>query len=173
MGLKAIIEAALFVAGKPLSAKELSRLYPEFSQEEIKTALKILKYEYESELRGLVVKEVAGGFRIQTREDLKDWVIRLKSSKPPKISQAAMETLAIIAYKQPVTKAEIEALRGVDSSGTIHFLLDKNLARIVGRKESPGRPILYGSSKYFLEVFELNDISSLPSLSELEEMSGL
>jgi segregation and condensation protein B len=171
MGIKAILEAVLFVAERPLGPSELSPLLPEFSHEEIKTTLKILKYDYENEGRGLEVKEVAGGYRLQTREDLKDWILRLKRFARPRLSQASMETLAIIAYKQPVTRAEIEALRGVDSTGTIRFLLDKRLIRIAGRKETPGRPILYGTTRQFLETFELKDLSSLPSLSELEEMN--
>jgi len=170
--LKSILEAILLVADFPIGLKRLSRLFPEFDRAAIKATLEEIQAEYDRERRGFVLKKVAGGFRLQTRRDLKSWVLRLKRSSPVRLSRAALETLAIVAYRQPVTRAEVESIRGVDATGTLHFLLDRKIIKISGRKEVPGRPLLYRTTRHFLEIFELNDLSDLPSFSEMAELGG-
>ncbi len=160
------------VADHPISPKEFFLLLPEFDKGTIDITLKVMQKEYEDEKRGFELKEAAGGFRLQTRKDFRDWVLRLKRSSPVRLSRASLETLAIVAYKQPATRAEVESIRGVDASGTLRFLLDRKLVRIAGRKELPGRPLLYGTTRRFLEVFELKDLSALPSLAEMAELES-
>ena len=103
---------------------------------------------------------------------MKEWILRLKKRRTVRFSKPSLETLAVIAYKQPVTRAQVEQIRGVDPSGPIRFLLDKGLIRIAGRKDVPGRPLLYATTKKFMEVFQLKDLSSLPSMTEIEELEG-
>ncbi|MBI3988237.1 MAG: SMC-Scp complex subunit ScpB [candidate division NC10 bacterium] len=167
---KAILEAVLFVAEEPLSLERLHGVLEEYTKKELETALRELQDSYLREGRGLQVIEVAGGFRLATRPELAPWILKLKQARPTRLSRAAMETLAIIAYKQAITKAEIEAIRGVEVDGVLRTLLEKDLVRIVGRKKEAGRPILYGTSKTFLEYFGFKDLSELPSLNELEEL---
>jgi len=168
--LKSILEAMLLVADRPIGLKKFTQLLPEHDRGTIITTLKILQREYNDEKRGFELKEVAGGFRLQTRRNLRSWVLRLKRSSPVRLSRAALETLAVVAYRQPTTRAEVESIRGVDASGTLRFLLDRKIIRIVGRKDLPGRPLLYGTTRQFLEVFELKDLSDLPSLAEMAEL---
>jgi len=170
--LVTILEAILFAAGRTLTIQDIFKLLPEFEKKEIRRALVELQRQYVDRPGGIELKEVAGGYRFQTRNICSKWVVRLKQAAPIRLSKAALETLAIIAYRQPVTRAEIEALRGVDSSGTLRFLLDKQLIKIAGKKEVPGRPLLYGTTKHFLEVFELKDLSSLPSPKDITELDG-
>jgi len=170
--LVTILEAKLFAAGRTLTIQDIFKLLPEFEKKEIRRALVELQRQYVDRPGGIELKEVAGGYRFQTRNICSKWVVRLKQAAPIRLSKAALETLAIIAYRQPVTRAEIEALRGVDSSGTLRFLLDKQLIKIAGKKEVPGRPLLYGTTKHFLEVFELKDLSSLPSPKDITELDG-
>lgn len=162
------LEAVLFAAGRAVSLKELTRVFPEHDREEIKRALLTLKDHYQE--RGVNLREVAGGFRFETRPEFAPYIRALKLGNPPRLSRAALETLAIVAYKQPVTKAEVEAIRGVDSAGALKALLEKGLIRICGRKNIPGKPLLYGTTPRFLEVFGLKDLSELPPLKELEKV---
>ena len=170
--LKSILEGMLLAATRPLNARQLADMLPEFSKDAILSGLKILQREYEDEGRGLELKEVAGGWRMQSRAEIKDWILRLKESVPARLGRSSLETLAIIAYKQPVTKAEIDRIRGVDSGGPVRLLLDRKLIRTAGRKDVPGRPLLYGTTHRFLEVFELKDLSDLPSPAELSDLDG-
>lgn len=117
------------------------------------------------------MQEVAGGFQFRTNPELAQWIKKLKNSKPHSLSPQAMETLAIVAYKQPIVKSEIESIRGVDVGGPLKSLLDKKLVRIVGRKDVPGKPIIYGTTRRFLEVFSLKDLLDLPNLRELKELN--
>ncbi len=166
--LEAIIEALLFVAGGPLSVVQLEKIIPEASRKDIEAALQSLVIRYRE--RGVVLKRVAGGYRLETVPEAAPYIQRLVHGSPPKLSRAALETLAIVAYKQPITKAEIEAIRGVDSSGALRNLMEKDLVKICGRKDIPGRPILYGTTAKFLEIFGLKDLAELPKLEELEKM---
>ena len=167
---KAIVEALLFVAEEPLSVERLKEILEGYGRKEIVALLQELQAFYEQEGRGLKLYEVAGGYRLATRPELHPWVQRLKAVRPTRLSRAALETLALIAYRQPITRAEIEAIRGVAVDGVLKTLAEKDLIRIVGRKKEVGRPILYGTSKAFLEYFGFKDLSELPALRELEEL---
>lgn len=169
--LKAIIEAILFVSGKPVNLDRLKDVIGE-DKESIKSALQQMIDEYRKDTRGIEIVEVAGGYQMRTKTNLSEYVKNYLQVKPSKLSRPAMETLAIIAYKQPITKSEIEYIRGVDSSGILRALLERKLIRIVGKKDVPGRPLLYGTTKEFLELFGLSDIRDLPTLKDLNEISG-
>jgi segregation and condensation protein B len=115
--------------------------------------------------------QVAGGYQFRSRPELAGYISRMKRAKPVKFSQSAMETLAIVAYRQPVTRAEIEYLRGVDSGGVLKNLLDRRLLRIIGKKDIPGKPLIYGTTREFMEAFSLKDLASLPTLREIEDLA--
>ncbi|MGD0278027.1 MAG: SMC-Scp complex subunit ScpB [Smithella sp.] len=168
--VKAIIEALIFASDTPLMLEKINVILSEVEKTEIKEVLDKLVIEYDERQGGIYLQEVAGGFQFRTRPELGQWVKKLKSTKPHSISPAAMETLAIIAYKQPIVKSEIESIRGVDAGAPLKGLLEKKLIRIVGRKDVPGKPIIYGTTRKFLEVFNLKDIQDLPNLRELKEL---
>ncbi|HEX5646370.1 MAG TPA: SMC-Scp complex subunit ScpB [Nitrospira sp.] len=169
--LKAIVESLLFVSSEPLSVQRLLAVIGDVTKAEVTQALRSLGEELEQEGRGLRLAEVAGGFRLLTKQEYAGWIKRLdKSKSTAKLSRSALESLAIIAYKQPIVRSEIEDIRGVETSGVVRTLLERKLVRIVGRKEVPGRPIMYGTTKYFLEHFGLNDLSQLPPLREFKEL---
>jgi segregation and condensation protein B len=167
--LAAIIEAVLFTSDHPLSIKELSSIISEAEQDDIELAIQSLKETMASQKRGVELAEVAGGYVIRSKPEFASWIIRAKRPAPTRLSRAAMETLAIVAYRQPATRAEIENIRGVDSSGILRMLLDKNLIRTAGRKDVPGKPLLYATTKHFLEMFQLATINDLPDMTEIEE----
>ena len=168
--LKAIIEALIFVSDTPVAVAVIEGILEDVSKKEISSALDDLMREYEERGGGIFLKEVAGGYQFRTGETLTPWVLKLKGQKPMDLSPAAMETLAVIAYRQPVMKSEIERVRGVDVSGIMRGLLEKNLVRIMGRKNVPGRPIIYGTTRKFLETFGLKTLSDLPTLREFREL---
>ena len=170
-GLQGIVEAILFVSGEPISVDRLQGVVEGVSRTELMSALRALQTDYAAEGRGLQVVEVAGGFQIATRPDCAPWIKRLERAKAgAKLSRSAMETLAIVAYKQPLVRAEIEQIRGVDTAGVLKTLLDRRLIRIVGRKDIPGRPIMYGTTKQFLQAFGLKDLGSLPALRDIKDL---
>ncbi|MEW5948095.1 MAG: SMC-Scp complex subunit ScpB [Thermodesulfobacteriota bacterium] len=170
--LKKILEALIFVSETPLRRDKIIDALPEYKKEEIEATLIQLKDEYDAEGRSFALYEVAEGFQFRTRPEYRDWIARLKKSAPARLSREAMETLAIIAYKQPILRSEIERIRGVDVSGVLKSLLEKKLIRIVGRnKELAGKPLIYGTTQRFLEVFDLRDLSSLPSLKEIKALT--
>jgi segregation and condensation protein B len=169
--IKAIIEALILAADAPLAVDKICTILDEADKTEVKNALDKLIEEYNERQGGIGLEEIAGGFQFRTRPELSSWVKKLKGIKPASLSPAAMETLAIIAYRQPIVKMEIESIRGVDVSAPLRGLLDKKLIRIVGRKDVPGKPIIYGTTKKFLEVFNLKDLSELPTLRELKELN--
>lgn len=169
--LKAIVEAMLFVSPEPLSLTRLASVLGDVTKAEIESVLRILGEELDQEGRGIRLAEVAGGFRLVTKQEYAPWIKRLdKAKSTAKLSRSALESLAIIAYKQPIVRSEIEEIRGVETSGVVRTLLERKLVRIVGRKEVPGRPIMYGTTKFFLEHFGLNDLSQLPPLREFKEL---
>lgn len=171
--LQGIVEAMVFAASEPLSLERLTKLLEEFAKNEILSALKRLQNLYDHEGRGLQLVEVAGGYQLVTRGEYATWIRRLKKEKHnTKLSRSALETLAIISYKQPITRHEIEKIRGVETSGVLRTLLDQKLVRIVGRQDVPGRPILYGTSKQFLQRFGLRDLRDLPPLREIQELGA-
>jgi segregation and condensation protein B len=167
---KAIIEALVFAAEMPLSVDRIAEVLTGTEKAAIGGALQELAAEYEERKGGIQLHAVAGGYQFRTRADLGAWVKKLRTAKPPGLTPAALETLAIVAYRQPVVKADIDRFRGVDTAGSLRGLLEKKLVRIVGRKDVPGRPILYGTTRKFLEVFNLQDLSALPTLRELKEL---
>ena len=167
--LKLIIEALLFAADKPLTAREINGWLSEEIQPNIGQALKELQAEFDAMARSFVLKEVAGGYQFRTSSGYSSYVLRMLKTSPTRLSRPPLETLAIIAYKQPILRQEIERLRGVDVGGILKTLLEKGLIRIMGRKSLPGRPLIYGTTKRFLEVFDLKDLKSLPKLKEIKD----
>ena len=165
-----IIESLLFVSKEPLGMERLSALLPEIKPELIRTAINSLTEEYKGREGGFHLCKVAGGYQFRTQPQCKNWVKRLNQSSPLRISRAALETLTIVAYKQPVIRSDIEHIRGVDSGGVIRNLLDLKLIRVLGRKDIPGRPLIYATTRYFLEIFGLSDIKDLPTLKEIEAL---
>lgn len=169
--LKALLEALLFVSAEPVSLERLMVALGTISKSELREALRSLREDLDREGRGLQVVEVAGGYQMVTRPEHAPWVRRLaKAKSSPKLSRSALESLAIIAYKQPIVRSEIEQIRGVEVSTVLRTLLERKLIRIVGRKEVPGRPIMYGTTKLFLQQFGLSDLSQLPPLREIKEL---
>lgn len=169
--LAAVLEALLFVSAEPVPLARLTTVIGTVSKAEVEQALKILQQHLEQEGRGIQLVKLAGGYRLVTKPDYAPWLKRLDKAKAAqKLSRSALESLAIIAYKQPLVRAEIEEIRGVETSGVIRTLLERKLVRIVGRKEVPGRPIMYGTTKFFLEHFGLQDLSQLPPLREFKEL---
>ncbi|MBM3297443.1 MAG: SMC-Scp complex subunit ScpB [Candidatus Aminicenantes bacterium] len=169
--LKVILEALVFISIEPLSLDRIREVLNDRSEEEIRRALEELEAEYNREGRGLRLQQVGGGFVLATRPDHDPWVRRLlQIERKTKLSHAAVETLSVIAYHQPATQPEIQAIRGVDSSYTIKTLLEKKLVKISGRKKAPGSPLLYRTTDRFLTYFGLNDLSELPSVEEVAKM---
>ena len=174
MSLEARIEALLFASDRPLATDDLLRLIGQSTTDgarQVEEALRLLREEYERRAGGFHLIEVAGGFEFRTRSKYAKDILRLYDRRPVKLSPAAMETLAIIAYRQPVTKALIEELRGVDCSASIRTLLERELIIMAGRSREPGRPHLYKASKEFLRVFGLTSLRDLPNQREVEELN--
>ncbi|MBC2715086.1 MAG: SMC-Scp complex subunit ScpB [Desulfobacteraceae bacterium] len=170
--IKNIVESLLFVAETPLSVEHFKNAIPEAETDQIKQTILALKEEYELKNGGFLIHEVAGGFQFRTRPEYKEWIRRLLQPKPPKLSKPAMETLAIIAYRQPILRSEVEHIRGVNSGNSIRILLERKLIRVLGRREVPGRPLVYATTKKFLETFDLKDLKDLPSLKEIDELES-
>jgi segregation and condensation protein B len=168
--IKSILEALLFISGEPLNVDTLKQII-EIDKIRIEGLLRELADEYSLKNSGILIVEVAGGFQMVTNPAFAPWVKKLMATAiPTRLSHQSLETLSIIAYKQPITKAEIEAIRGVNSDGVIKTLLDRRLIKILGRKEAPGRPLMYGTTKEFLHCFGLKDLSELPTLKEYQEI---
>ena len=171
--LKAILEALIFASPEPLTPKAMCKLLDTEPKEDVQTALADLKQDYERP-GGLQLVEVAGGFQIVTRSDLHDWVRRLFHERTTqKLTVQALETVAVIAYRQPITAAEITEVRGVNTSGVLNTLLERHLIKIVGRKQVVGRPFLYATTREFLIRFGLNDLTDLPKVEDMAEALGL
>ncbi|MBV1911479.1 MAG: SMC-Scp complex subunit ScpB [Kangiellaceae bacterium] len=173
--LKNIIEAALMAVAKPMTIEQLMQLFGDEyrpSSNEIKDALAILVNE--SETRGVELKEVASGFRYQAKQEYSEWLSRLWEERPAKYSRAALETLALIAYRQPVTRAEIEDVRGVGvSSSIVKTMIEREWIRVVGHRDVPGRPALYATTKQFLDYFNMKSLDELPTLAEIKDLEDL
>lgn len=166
---KRIVEAVLFAAGEPVPLARLAETLSDVEPQRLGRIIQALREEYAAQERAFRVQEIAGGYQLVTDDTLAPWVRRaLKPPRPEGVSRAAMETLAIIAYRQPVTKAELEVIRGVDVGGSLETLLERGLIRITGRKETPGRPFLYGTTTEFLQQLGLRSLEELPTLSQLE-----
>ncbi|MDL1984251.1 MAG: SMC-Scp complex subunit ScpB [Deltaproteobacteria bacterium] len=170
--IKNIIESLLFVAEDPLTMDSIKKVLDSTDSNAIRNVLHELSSEYEARKGGFFLREVAGGYQIRTRPEYSQWIRRLLKPNALRLSNAALETLAIVAYKQPVIRSDIEHLRGVDCGGILRMLLERKLIRVVGRKEIPGRPMIYTTTKKFLELFELKDLRDLPSPKEIEELGN-
>lgn len=167
--LKRVAEGLVFVSEAPLKIDRIAETL-DIERVQAKHLLEELVAEYEEMGRGFILVETAEGFQFRTRTEHSEWLRRLNSSRPFRFSRAALESLAIVAYRQPITRAEIEYLRGVDSGGVLKTLLDKCLIRILGKKDVPGRPLMYGTTPEFLEFFGLPDLSGLPTLKNFSEL---
>jgi segregation and condensation protein B len=169
--LKLTIEALLFASDSPLGAGEIGELVDGVTGESVLKAIDELTRKYEDGPHAFRIMQVAGGFQFCSKEEYSVWLEKLrKSRRRARLSRAALETSAIVAYKQPVTKASIEEIRGVDSTATLHTLLERGLVTIKGRARSVGRPLLYGTTRQFLIHFGLNELDELPKLSELKDI---
>ncbi|MBT8047329.1 MAG: SMC-Scp complex subunit ScpB [Xanthomonadales bacterium] len=173
--LKCILEAVLLAADEPVSLATLSRVFKEEerpSDNDLGKALEELGEDYAE--RGLELKEVASGFRIQAREDVNQWVSRLWEQRPQRYSRALLETLALIAYRQPITRGDIEEVRGVSvRTNIIRTLQEREWIRVVGHRDVPGKPALFGTTKAFLDYFNLTSLDDLPSLAEIKDMDSI
>ncbi|HTG02138.1 MAG TPA: SMC-Scp complex subunit ScpB, partial [Nitrospirota bacterium] len=171
--LKAAIEAILFIAGTPLAADKLKGLFEDVPPEQIEAQLAGLKAEYDGRGSGIMLAEIAGGYQFATRPEHALLIRKFRTAKTSsKLSKPALETLAIVAYKQPITRTEVEQIRGVNIGGIIRNLMERRLVKIVGKKDVPGKPMLYGTSQEFLQYFGLKDLSSLPTLKEFQELDA-
>ena len=167
--LKNIVESLLFVAEEPLGPDRLKKILEPAEAGAIADALAALKADYEARQGGFYLAEVAGGYQFRSRPEYTAWIRRLVDPKPVRLSRAALETLAIIAYKQPIIRSDVEHIRGVDCGGVLRQLLERKLVRVLGRKEIAGRPLIYATTRKFLETFDLKDLKDLPTPKEIEE----
>ncbi len=170
--IKYIIESLLFVADEPLTVDRIKKILFQVETGEIRDTMAELTAEYEARGGGFYLDEVAGGYQIRTRPQYTDWIKKLIQPKPLRLSKPALETLVIIAYKQPIIRSDIEHLRGVDCGGVIRVLLERKLIRVLGRKEIAGRPLIYATTKRFLEIFDLKNLRDLPTPKEIEELAA-
>jgi segregation and condensation protein B len=165
--LKAILEGLIFVSETPLTVDRMKEVLGA-QKRDLQRLLSEMVEDYRASSRGFLLAEVAEGFQFRTRPEHADWIRKLKKAKTAALSQPALETLAIVAYRQPVVRMDIEKIRGVDSGGVLRTLLERKLVKIIGKKDVPGKPLVYGTSRRFLEVFGLKDLSELPTLKDLE-----
>jgi segregation and condensation protein B len=167
---KQIVEALIVAAGEPVSAARLAEIVPGLDAGEVPGLVAELRGEYEAQGRALEIWEVAGGFQLRTHASVAPYLRLLHRERAVRLTRAALETLAVIAYRQPVTRAEVEHVRGVDAGPLLKSLVDRKLVRIAGHREVPGRPLVYATTKRFLEVFGLPKLDDLPTLREVEEL---
>jgi segregation and condensation protein B len=173
--LKNIVEAALLAAGEPLNIDRLLSLFEEDERPEKKAVVAAIEsLQTDCEGRGIELRELASGYRYQAKSDVSRWISRLWEERAPRYSRALLETLALIAYRQPITRAEIEDIRGVAvSSSIMKTLMERSWVRIIGHRDVPGRPALYASTKEFLDYFNLSSLDELPTLSELKDIDKI
>jgi segregation and condensation protein B len=169
--LKSVVEGLIFAHSEPLTLETLAKVVQSAQREVIQSVLDELESEYLNRARGFLLSRVAGGYQFRSLPNIAPWILEMRRMKPARLSRAALETLSIVAYNQPITKSRIEQIRGVESSAAVKSLLDRDLVVVVGRKDVVGRPLVYGTSKRFLEVFGLTDLASLPPLPETEVLS--
>lgn len=174
--LKNIIEAALLAAESPLTVEQMMRMFEETpeppTKDDVKQTIEVIGEECAE--KGYELKKVASGFRFQTHPDIQPWLSKLRVERPPKYSRAFLETLSLIVYRQPITRAEIEDVRGVSISSSIFkVLLEREWIKIVGYKELPGKPAMYGTTRKFLDYFDIKSLSELPPLAEIREIDDM
>lgn len=167
---KQIVEALILAAPEPISAQKLAEIVPRLKPAGAKELVAELGKEYEAGGRAFEIWEVAGGYQLRTRPDYANWVRQLLKERAVRLSRAALETLSVVAYKQPVTRAEVEHVRGVDVGPVLRSLVDRKLVKIAGHRDVPGRPMIYATTKRFLEVFGLTRLDDLPTLREVEDL---
>lgn len=167
---KSVIECLIFTSDVPLTIDKMRDVLEGMSKKEIKELIEELIEEYQNLKKGIYIREVAHGYQFCTKPEYADVIKKLRKSKPYHLSQPTLETLSIIAYKQPTTRAEIEVVRGVDCAGVIRSLLEKKLITVLGKKDIIGRPFLYGTTSRFLEVFGLENLASLPAIEKVEQL---
>ncbi|KPK87076.1 hypothetical protein AMJ80_12650 [bacterium SM23_31] len=168
---KHIVEALLFASDFPLSVKKISEIIEDITEEDAAEIVRDLRTEYENLERGFILRHVAGGYEFVTRPEFAVWVKKLQAERRrSRLSRAGLEITAIVAYRQPVNRADIEKVRGVDSGGPLRTLLERNLIKIAGREKAPGRPLLYKTTDEFLRFFGINSLSDLPQLEEIEDI---
>ncbi|VVC76246.1 hypothetical protein AQUSIP_15520 [Aquicella siphonis] len=174
--MQSVIEAAIMIAGHPLTIAALQQLFPEDQRPaaaDIKSILNALKERHQQENSGIELQEVASGYRFQAKAELSPWLSKLWEERAPRYSRAFLETLVIIAYKQPITRAEIEEIRGVTvSSNIMKTLQERDWIRVIGYREVPGKPAIYGTTKTFLDYFNLKSLTELPSLAEFKDLAA-
>jgi len=164
-----ILESLLLVSIEPIPIDKARQLLGGLNRAQVREVLALLRAKYPSDSSGILVEEVGKGFQFRTNPANQEHVRRLFDVKPPRFSRAALETLAIIAYKQPLTRQEIEQIRGVDCAGSLKTLMDRRLVKVMGKKDVPGKPYLFGTSREFMETFSLGSLSELPSMREIED----
>ncbi|HET9951979.1 MAG TPA: SMC-Scp complex subunit ScpB [Candidatus Eisenbacteria bacterium] len=165
---KQVLESLLFASDAPIGLATLVEVMAGPDQDEIRTLLDEMAVEFDEAGRGVALVEIAGGYQLLSRRECSPWIEKmLRSRRKVRLSRAGLETLAIVAYKQPITKTDIDGIRGVDSSGSLHTLLERNLVLIAGRSKAVGRPLLYATSQDFLQYMGINDLGDLPELKEL------
>jgi segregation and condensation protein B len=168
---KRVVEALIFASSKPLTPAEIRKVTKVLTVAQIEKIVAELKEDYQKTERCFELLEIAGGYELSTKREFAPWILKIElQRKARQATQSALETLAILAYKQPLTRAEIEALRGVDTSGVLNTLMEKNFIKITGKKEVPGRPFMYGTTEKFLEHFGLKELRDLPSIDEIRQM---
>ncbi len=171
VGMKGVVEALLFASDTPLAGARIREVIGEITDEEIHEIVESLREDYRESGRSFDIYTIEGGFQVLSRPEFADWIEQLFVEKrKAKLSRASLETLAIIAYKQPIVKTEIEMIRGVGADGVIRTLMERNLVTITGRAEGVGRPLLYGTTAQFLNYFGLNELSDLPKMEEIREI---
>ncbi len=170
---RGIAEALILASVEPLPVARLAKLIPRCTPSNAKALVDSLNADYVAQQRAFEICEVAGGYQMRTNPEYKTYLAQLQKTRPLRLSNAALETLSIVAYRQPVTRGEVEHVRGVDAGPVMRSLLERNLVKIAGHREVPGRPMLYATTKRFLEVFGLSDLEDLPTLRELEELQPI
>ena len=167
---KQIVEALIIAAGEPITAARIAEVVPRLKPAQARALVAELANEYTEQERGIEIWEVAGGYQVRTRQDLASYVRQLQKERPARLSRAAIETLSVVAYKQPVTRGVVEQIRGVEVGPVMRSLVERDLIRIAGHREVPGRPLLYATTKRFLELFGLKSLDDLPTLREIDEL---
>lgn len=165
-----VLESILLTSDKPLSVKELHTFFPALEEQALCAAVEKLKLKYNENDSGIVLYEVANGLHLRTNPQNNEWILKYKKAKPVRLSRATLETLSIIAYRQPITRPEIDEIRGVDSGYILQTLLERNLIKILGKREAPGNPLIYGTTPDFLSFFHIANLSALPTLREYTEL---
>ena len=168
--IKLILESLLFSTETPMRLEKLNEIFPDTHLKDLREIMSELKEEYDTLNRSFAIREVANGFQFYTKTEYSPWIKKFKKIRPARLSPATLETMAIIAYKQPITRAEIEDVRGVDAGGILRALLEKNLIKIIGKKDVPGKPLIYSTTPKFLTMFGLKALKDLPTLEDISQV---